>query len=61
MVTFVMPALWMSSQPWFTPRHLWWLSVATVAGQALVCLWLVRRELAQRLAFPANAVYQPIA
>lgn len=61
MFTFVMPALWMSSQPWFTPRHLWWLSVATVAGQALICLWLVRRELAQRLAFPANADYQPIA
>lgn len=61
MFTFVMPALWMSSQPWFTPRHLWWLSVATVAGQALICLWLVRRELAQRLAFRANADYQPIA
>ena len=61
MFTFAMPALWMSSQPWFTPRHLWWLSVATVSGQALVCLWLVRRELAQRLASPADASYQPIA
>jgi len=61
MFTFAMPALWMSSQRWFTPRHLWWLSVATVAGQALICLWLVRRELAQRLAFPANEGYQPIA
>jgi Na+-driven multidrug efflux pump len=61
MFTFVMPALWMSSQPWFTPRHLWWLSVVTVTGQALICLWLVRRELAQRLAFPAAAGYQPIA
>lgn len=61
MFTFVAPALWMSSQPWFMPRHLWWLSVATVTGQALMCLWLVRRELAQRLAFPAAAGYQPIA
>ena len=65
-VSFALPALWMRSQPWFTPRHLWWLSVVTVTCQALFSLWLVRRELARRLTFlpstaPQPAAHQPIA
>lgn len=49
LVTFVGPALWLSRQPWFEIRHLWYLSVATVSLQALVSLCLVRLELRRRL------------
>ena len=52
-LTFATPAIWMSGQPWFELRHLWFLSVATVMGQALFSLWLVRGQLRRRLSgFP---------
>lgn len=51
---FVVPAIWLSRQAWFEMRHLWYLSVATVALQALTSLFLVRRELQRRLA-PGSA------
>jgi Na+-driven multidrug efflux pump len=49
LVTFVGPAVWLSGQPWFQIRYLWYLSVATVSAQALVSLLLVRREFQRRL------------
>jgi putative MATE family efflux protein len=49
LVSFVFPALWMSHQPWFELRHLWYLSVATVGMQAAVSLLLVQREFRLRL------------
>lgn len=55
LATFVIPALWMRTQPWFLTKHLWWLSVATVALQALISILLLRRELKLKLD------YQPIA
>jgi putative MATE family efflux protein len=58
LATFVVPAIWMSTRPGFELRQLWLLSVATVAGQALLSLWLLRREFRQRLgaiAVPATA------
>lgn len=48
-VTFVIPALWLSQQPWFELRHLWWLSVATLAMQAILSLTLLQREFRKRL------------
>ncbi len=53
LATFLLPALWMARQDGFELRHLWWLSVATVALQAALCWWL----LAVRL--PAAAVRAP--
>lgn len=50
LVTFVAPALWLASRPGFTLKQLWWLSVASVAGQALLSLWLLRGQLRRRLA-----------
>lgn len=44
LITFVGPALWLSQQPWFALRQLWYLSVATVAVQAIVSIVLVQRE-----------------
>jgi Na+-driven multidrug efflux pump len=49
LITFVGPAIWLSLQPWFQIRHLWYMSVATVTVQALTSLFLVRREFRRRL------------
>ena len=48
--TFALPAVWLAGRPWFELHHLWYLSVATVAFQALVSWTLLRRELARELA-----------
>lgn len=53
LLTFVLPGLWMSAQPGFTLRQVWLLSVASVALQALLSLWLVRREQLDRRLSPA--------
>ncbi len=45
LLTFAMPAIWMSRQPNFEIRHVWYLSVTTVTLQALLSYALVRREL----------------
>jgi putative MATE family efflux protein len=55
LITFVGPALWLSAQPWFQIRHLWYLSVTTVSIQALTSIYLVRRELRHRLVVRAPA------
>ena len=49
LVTFVMPAIWMTGQPWFELHDLWYLSVATVTLQAAVAWWLVAREMKVKL------------
>jgi putative MATE family efflux protein len=49
LITFVAPAIWLSRQPWFQMRHLWYLSVATVTVQAVTSLLLLRREFRRRL------------
>ncbi|HSA57428.1 MAG TPA: MATE family efflux transporter, partial [Gemmatimonadaceae bacterium] len=47
--TFALPAVWLSTRPGFALRHVWYLSVATVALQMLVSLLLLRREFGRRL------------
>ncbi|MGE3731751.1 MAG: MATE family efflux transporter [Lysobacterales bacterium] len=47
--TFVLPVLWVSAQPGFSLRQVWFVSVASVAMQALLSLWLLRREMSRRL------------
>ena len=59
LVTFAIPAVWLSQRPGFELRHLWFLSVVTVALQAGVSLWLLRSELRRRL--PALAVAPAVA
>jgi putative MATE family efflux protein len=51
LVTFAVPAVWISMQPWFELEHLWYLSVATYAMQAALSYALVRTELRRRLVF----------
>lgn len=48
-VTFAIPAILIAGQPGFALRELWWLSVASVALQALLSIALVFLELRRRL------------
>src|SRR3954470_7970247 len=45
LVTFILPMLWLASRPGFRVQEVWYLSVATVALQAVTSLTLVLREL----------------
>jgi putative MATE family efflux protein len=49
LVSFVVPALWLASQPQFELVQLWYVSIASVALQACISLWLVRAEFRARL------------
>ncbi len=49
LVTFVVPAVWLSGWQDFELFHLWLLSVASVALQALFSLWLLKGESRRRL------------
>lgn len=49
LLTFVLPALLLSTQSWFGLRHLWYLAVASVLIQLALSAWLLRREFAERL------------
>ena len=53
LVSFALPAMWLSRQPDFRLEQVWHLSVATVTAQALLSLWLARREMRLRLVFPS--------
>ena len=56
LLTFAIPALWLSTRPGFELRQLWFLSVATVTLHALTSLWLLRGQFQRRLvAKPATA------
>jgi putative MATE family efflux protein len=60
LVTFALPAFWLSLQPGFNIEALWYLSVASVALQAVISLLLVFREFRKRMPSPApRAVEQP--
>ena len=48
-VTFIGPAVWMTTQPWFQLHHIWYLSVITVGMQAVLAWLLLNREMANRL------------
>jgi MATE family, multidrug efflux pump len=49
LISFVLPVLWLSAQPNFAMIQVWYMSVASVALQAVFSLWLVRREFRLRL------------
>jgi Na+-driven multidrug efflux pump len=55
LVTFALPAMWMSRRPGFRIEHIWYLSVATQTLQALVSLWLVRIQFRRKLGVPVSA------
>ena len=49
LVTFAIPAIWLTTWSGFELRHLWLLSVATVIVQTLVSWGLLRREFGKKL------------
>ena len=49
LLTFAIPAVWLSTRPGFELKQLWFLSVATVTLQALTSLWLLRGQFRRRL------------
>jgi putative MATE family efflux protein len=49
LVTFMLPAIWLSTQPWLTLDHVWYLSVASVWMQAAFSLYLLTRTMRARL------------
>jgi Na+-driven multidrug efflux pump len=49
LITYVIPTLWLSAQSGFRIEQIWDLSIATTTMQALLSLWLLRRELGKRL------------
>src|SRR5256885_1358897 len=55
LLTFVLPAVWLSTLPHFTLMQVWYLSVASVTLQALTSLALLQRELRRRLPAPPAA------
>jgi Na+-driven multidrug efflux pump len=48
-LTFMLPAVWLSAQPWLAIDHVWYLSVASVWLQAGISLWLIARVMRERL------------
>lgn len=49
LITFIIPALWLSKQKDFQIEQLWYVSVATVCIQASVSFYFLRREFKKRL------------
>ena len=49
LVTFAIPAFWLSQRSGFKLEHLWYLSVATVTLQMLTSLWLLQGQFRARL------------
>ena len=44
-----MPVIWLSAQSGFRIVDIWYLSIATTTLQAVLSLWLLRREFGKRL------------
>jgi Na+-driven multidrug efflux pump len=53
LITFVLPAVWLSTQPGFSLNQVWYLSVTTVTLQALTSFALLRWELRRKLGVPS--------
>ena len=51
LLTFAIPAVWLSQRDGFRLEQIWMLSAATVVFQAVISLLLMRREMRLRLAF----------
>jgi MATE family, multidrug efflux pump len=49
LVTYSVPLIWVSTQPWFRLEHLWFLSVGTVMLQTIVSFTLLQRQMRTRL------------
>jgi Na+-driven multidrug efflux pump len=57
MVSFVLVAMWLTTRADYSVRHVWYLSVCSVALQAAFSGWLVYREMHKRL----STLIKPVA
>jgi putative MATE family efflux protein len=61
LITFAIPAIWLSRQGWFELQHLWYASVVTVAIQAAAAWWMLSVELNRKLGdLPPVALSAPV-
>ena len=49
LITYSVPLIWISTQPWFRLEHLWFLSVGTVMLQTVVSFTLLQKQMRTRL------------
>lgn len=49
MVTFVVPVLYLSTQPYFVIEHVWLFSVASVVAQCALAMWLLFETFKRKL------------
>jgi len=61
LLLFALPAFVLSLRPGFQIREVWYLSVVSVAIQAVLILVLVQREFRRRLTFPPAALARAVA
>src|SRR5882762_6445117 len=59
LLMFALPALWLSYQPNFHIKVVWYLSVGSQLLQACINLWLLQRELNKKLKFDDGADFVP--
>ncbi|WP_454644287.1 MATE family efflux transporter [Bradyrhizobium liaoningense] len=60
-LTYSLPAIWLSTQPGFRIEHVWYLSIAATTLQAGLSLWLLRREFRRRFApLPQDEAAEPV-
>jgi putative MATE family efflux protein len=55
LITFSVPLIWMTTQPWFSLNHIWFLSVATVVLQTIISFTLLQKQMRVRLSALAAA------
>lgn len=60
-LTFALPAVWLSTRPGFDLHQLWILSVVTVIMQTGVSLWLLRNEFRRKLRIAPTASAIPVS
>lgn len=48
--TYSLPAIWLSTRPGFRMEYVWYVSIGATTLQAVLSLWLLRREFGKRLA-----------
>jgi putative MATE family efflux protein len=58
-LTYSLPAIWLSTRPGFRIEQVWYLSIGATTLQAGLSLWLLRREFRKRLAPLVEPVVQP--
>jgi len=53
LVTYAIPAIWLTTLPNYRLEHVWYLSIATVVLQAVISVMLLRKQMRLQLGSPA--------